>query len=494
MSYGQKTARPAEAEAALGEREQRWVLAVVLVGLMITAIDTTIVVLGLPVIMRDLHSTLADVVWVIMAYLLVLTLLATQVGRLGDMYGRARMYNLGFVIFTIGSVFCGLAQSAGQLIGFRVLQAVGGALITANSGAIIADAIPGPKRGRAFGITGIGWSVGAILGILLGGILITYVNWRSVFFINLPIGIVALALGYRWLPRRRSMRREPLDTVGMLLLGLGLSLVLFGLTRMTGTGWTGQIGAAIGGGLVILAAFAAWERRHPSPLVSLQLFSHRVLTASILAAFFQALGGYAVIFLVIMYLQGVRGLSPFSASLLLVPGYLVGGVVGPWAGHLADRYGSRYPATIGLLVQALGIGIYASLTPSSPLWHVALASLVTGVGNGSFYPANNSAVVVNAPPSAYGVANGLLRTFANVGMVSSFAISLLVAALAIPRSAAFAIFLGVAGLEAKLALDFVRGLHAALATAIVLVLVAAVLSLLRGKEARRGLAEPPSRT
>jgi MFS family permease len=262
---------------------------------------------------------------------------------------------------------------------------------------------------------------------------------------------------------------------------------------MTGTGWTGQIGAAIGSGLVVLAAFASWERRHPAPLVSLQLFSHRVLTASILAAFFQALGGYAVIFLVIMYLQGVRGLSPFSASLLLVPGYLVGGVVGPWAGHLADRHGSRYPATMGLLVQALGIGIYASLTQTSPLWHVAVASLVTGVGNGSFYPANNSAVVVNAPPSAYGVANGLLRTFANVGMVSSFAISLLVAALAIPRSAAFAIFLGVAGLQSKLAADFVRGLHAALATAILLVLVAAVLSLLRGKETRRGLAEAATR-
>ncbi|MBX5466944.1 MAG: MFS transporter [Firmicutes bacterium] len=454
-------------------------------GLMITAVDTTIVVLGLPVIMRDLHATLASVVWVIMVYLLVLTLLATQVGRLGDLYGRSRMYNLGFAIFTLGSVLCGLSQSAPELIGFRVLQAIGGALITANSGAIVADAVPGPKRGRAFGITSIGWNIGAILGILLGGILITYVSWRAVFYINLPIGVAALLLGYRWLPRRDRGQRQPLDPVGMVLLGAGLSAVLFGLTRMTGTGFTAAVGALVAVGLGFLAGFAAWEARHPSPLVSLDLFRHRVLSASILASFFQSLGGYAVLFLVIMFLQGVRGLSPFSASLLLVPGYLVGGAIGPWAGHLADRWGSRVPATVGLLVQVVGIAIYGSLTVGSPLWHVALASLINGLGSGAFYPANNSAVVVNAPPSAYGVANGLLRTFANVGMVSSFAVSLLVASMAIPRQAAFAIFLGVTQLGAQLGGDFVRGLHAALGTAIALILVAALLSILRGAEPAR---------
>lgn len=151
---------------------QRMVLVVVLLGVMVAAVDTTIVILGLPVMMVDLHSDIVSMVWVIMAYLLTLIVLGTQVGRLGDMYDRMRMYNLGFLVFTVGSVLCGLSQTAPQLIALRVLQAIGGALISANSGAIIADNVPPTERGHAYGLTSIGWNVGAILGILLGGVAI----------------------------------------------------------------------------------------------------------------------------------------------------------------------------------------------------------------------------------------------------------------------------------------------------------------------------------
>jgi MFS family permease len=184
---------------------QTLVLLVVLLGVMIAAIDTTIVILGLPVMVVDLHSDIVSMVWVIMAYLLTLTVLGTQVGRLGDMYGRVRMYNVGFAVFTLGSVLCGLSQDATQLIALRVLQAIGGALISSNSGAIIADNVPAPWRGRAFGLTTIGFNVGAILGILLGGVLITFVTWRAIFYINLPIGVIALVASYRVL-RERSPR------------------------------------------------------------------------------------------------------------------------------------------------------------------------------------------------------------------------------------------------------------------------------------------------
>jgi MFS family permease len=166
---------------------QSLVLIVVLLGVMIAAIDATIVILALPVMIVDLHTDLVTIVWVIMAYLLTLTVLGTEVGRLGDMYGRARMYNIGFGIFTFGSVLCGLSQTGSQLIALRVIQGIGGGLIAANSGAIIADNVPVEARGRAFGLTSIGYNVGAILGILLGGILITFVNWRFIFYINLCI-------------------------------------------------------------------------------------------------------------------------------------------------------------------------------------------------------------------------------------------------------------------------------------------------------------------
>lgn len=461
-----------------------WVIAIVLIGLLITAVDTTIVVMGLPVIMKDLHAPMDDVVWVIMGYLLVLTMLTTQVGRLGDMFGRVRMYNMGFVVFTLGSVLCGLSTTSTALIAFRVVQGLGGALITANSGAIIADSVPPHERGRAFGFIGMGWSFGAILGILLGGILITFVNWQAVFFINLPIGIIALFLSYRILKEHSPRIQQKLDFLGIVLLGGGLFLLLLGLVDLAGGGWSFTPAWHVGAGALLLITFVAWETRQKAPLIELSLFRERILSASILAAFFQSLGSFAVLFLVIMYLQGVRGLSPLDASLLLVPGYLAGGFLGPVAGRVADKRGARLPATVGLILQAAAFVMYSTLTLATPYAVIIAASVVNGVGNSAFFPSNNSAVVANAPPKAYGVANGVLRTFSNVGMMSSFAVALLLASAAIPRQAAFAIFVGVTTLRGQLASDFVSGLHAALYGSIAIVAVAAVLSVLRGREDR----------
>ena len=483
---------PSTAQSEAGEqRYQRVALLVVMLGVMLTSIDTTIVVLALPVMKADLHADLLQMVWVIMAYLLVLTILATQVGRLGDLFGRVRMYNLGFAIFTLGSVFCGFAQTGPQLIAFRVLQALGGALVSANSGAIIADTVPAARRGWAYGLTGIGWNIGAVLGILLGGLLITFVNWRAIFFINLPIGLLALFLGLRVLGLRVLQERSPrlaerLDLLGMALLGAGLFLALQGLTDMTGTGWTAATGGKLLAGGVLIAGFLLWERFAPAPLLDLRLLRQRVLAASVLAAFFQALGSFAVLFLVIMYLQGVRALSPLASSLLLVPGYTLSGVLSPWSGRLADRFGARVPASLGLALQAVGVLLYAQLTVVSPLWQVVLAAIINGLGAALFFPANSSAVMANAPASAYGVASGLLRTLANIGMVCSFAVALLVAAAAISRQAAFAIFLGTSQLTVLLAHAFVTGMHAALLLSIGLLGIALLLSLLRGHEVRRG--------
>jgi len=467
-------------------RQRTLVLVVVMLGVMITAVDTTIVILGLPVMMADLHTDLVSMVWVIMAYLLTLTILGTQVGRLGDMYGRVRLYQVGFGVFTVGSVLCGLSQTGAELIGLRVLQAVGGALISANSGAIIADNVPASERGHAYGLTSIGWNIGAILGILLGGVLITFINWRFIFFINLPIGIAALVIGYLVLRERAPRRPESIDVLGMLCLGIGLFLVLLALTDIAGTGWTTATGLALLVGAVLIVAFVVWESHTPAPLLPLSLFQQRVLTASIFAAFFQALGNYAVLFLVIMYLQGVRGLSPFVASLLLTPGYVAGGFLGPFSGRLADRAGARLPASVGLGLQIVGVVAYATLGLTTALWVVVVAAILNGCGSGFFFPANSSAVMANAPRHAYGVASGLLRTLANVGMVGSFAVALLAAAVAIPRAEAFAIFLGTTTLGAGLARAFVQGYHLALIVAIVPLSLALLLSILRGPELRAG--------
>jgi EmrB/QacA subfamily drug resistance transporter len=480
-----KTTGPGDLEIQQGRRRYELVaISIVMMGVLMSAVDTTAVVLGLPVMMRDLHSDILSMIWVIMSYLLVITILGTQVGKMGDIFGRVKMYNLGFGIFTLGSFLCGFSGSGSQLIGFRVLQGLGGAMISSNSGAIIADTFPENRRGRAFGITGFGWSAGAILGILVGGAFVTFLSWRYIFFINIPLGIGATVAGYLLLKEGSPRVRSSIDLVGMILFGSGLYFLLTFLTDVTGSGWTPTSEAELVVSIPLLAGFAAWERFYSSPLLDLSLLRQRVLTASILAAFFQFLASFAVLFLVIMYLQGPRGLSPWNASLYLIPGYVLGGLVAPFAGRLSDRYGARVVASAGLLLQALGILTYSTLTLGSPLYTVIVASVLNGAGSSTFFPANNSAVMANAPRRAYGIASGLLRTFSNIGMVSSFAVALLIASISIPRQLAFAIFLGVGQITGQLSQAFVDGMHSALEASVSLLAVAFLLSIFRGREAR----------
>jgi EmrB/QacA subfamily drug resistance transporter len=453
-----------------------WALAVIATGVLITAVDTTIVVLALPHIQRGLHASLASVVWIIVSYLLVITILSTQVGRLGDIFGRVRMYEAGFAVFVVGSLFCALAWNEPSMVGFRVLQGIGGALITANSGAVIADTFAAERRGRAYGINAVGWSVGAIIGIVLGGFITTYFSWRWVFWINVPIGIAALVVALWVLQDRGERQPRDLDLAGMGLFALGLFSILWSMIELTSSSFNGSIAAGLLVGVVCLVAFAFVEWRVPLPMIALRLFRVPTMSPSLAASFFQSLANFAVLFLLIMYLQGVRHLSPLTGSLWLVPGYVLGGVAGPFAGRLSDRFGAALPATVGLLMEVVALCVYLQLTVTSPLWVVSLGSVINGVGAGAFFPANTTAVMRASPPRDFGLSSGLLRTSANVGMVFSFAAAIVAAAHSIPRGIAFAIFVGSANLSGARGAAFVTGIHTALYLGIALMLVAAVLS------------------
>jgi EmrB/QacA subfamily drug resistance transporter len=460
-------------------------LTVIVIGVLIAAVDTTIVVLALPELQRSLHVGVANVVWVIITYLLVITLLATQVGRLGDMFGRVRMYKAGFAVFVVGSALCALAWDEWSMIVFRGVQGVGGALISANSGAVIADTFPPERRGRAYGFNAVGWNIGAILGIVLGGALVTYTSWRWVFWINVPIGIGALLLAHRVLRDRGERRSHRLDVAGMLLLGGGLSGVLLAMTRLATSSLDPANVGLLAGGVVLLVVFVFVERARREPMVALSIFRIPTMSPSLGASAFQALANFAVLFLVLMYLQGVRRLSPLDAALLLVPGYLIGGIVAPVAGRLIDRVGPVWPATVGLAIQIVSLGVYATLGTASSLGVVVVGSILSGIGSGGFFPANSTAVMRAAPREVFGVASGMLRTASNVGMIFSFSVAILIASHSIPRSLAFAIFVGTTNLSTRLAGGFTHGLHAAFFASMVLMAVAAVLSGLRFGRARR---------
>jgi EmrB/QacA subfamily drug resistance transporter len=461
-------------------------MAVIMTGVLMTAVDTTIVVLALPEIQRGLHVALSAVVWVIISFLLVITLLATQVGRLGDMFGRVRMYEAGFAVFVLGSLACALAWNEASIIVFRILQGVGGAFIMANSGAVIADLYPRERRGRAYGFTALGWTMGAVVGIVLGGLIVTYISWRWIFWINVPVGVAALAVATRVLHDHAARTRRRLDLPGMTCLGLGLFGVLWAMTRLATTAFDAEVAGYLIGGVALIAAFGFIEARQAEPMLPLSIFRIPTMTPSLLASRFQGLASFAVLFLVIMYLQGPRGLSPIHASLLLVPGYVLGSVAGPYAGRLADRHGPVLPATAGLAIQVAGLAVYAQLGVTTGLWVVVVAAIINGVGASFFFPANSSAIMKAAPPEAFGIASGMMRTFANIGMVFSFAVAILIASRSISRGLAFAIFVGSTSLHGAVAAAFTSGLHAAFYASMGFMVLAAALSALRARSASAG--------
>lgn len=458
---------------------------VVMTGVLITAIDTTIVVLALPEIEKGLKVSLASVIWIIIGYLLVITLLATQVGRFGDMYGRVKMYEAGFLIFVLGSMACALSFNESTIIIFRIIQGIGGAFVTANSGAIIAGLYPPHHRGKAYGYNAIGWSLGAVLGIVLGGLIVTYISWRWIFWINVPIGLLALLLALRVLHESRDRQKHKTDFSGMICLGLGLFGVLWSMTKLATSSFDSSIIAYLVGGLILLVIFGLIENRKTEPMLHLSIFKVPTMTPTLLAALFQGLANFAVLFLVIMYLQGTRGLTPIHASLLLIPGYIVGSGVGPLAGRLADKIGPVIPATLGLFIQIIALFIYAHLGGTTGLWLVVLASVINGVGSSFFFPANSSAVMKASPQEMFGISSGMLRTFSNIGMVFSFSVAILVAARSIPRHLAFAIFIGTTSLRGHIASDFAAGLHAAFYALMIFMALAAILSAIRSGRIRQ---------
>ncbi len=487
---GSWTSPPANPPDPAQRRREIQLLVLATLGTVMVAVDSTIVILALPTMAKDLQAPLETVIWTILVYLLITAALTTQAGRVGDILGRSRVYNAGFAVFTIGSALSGFAPGAEFLIAARVVQAIGGAVMFADASALIADVFPPERRGRAFGYVTFGWSVGAILGILLGGVITTALGWRYIFFINLPIGAVAVALGLSMLPRS-TPRPARLDVPGFLAFSAALGLVCYGAIEIAANGVSqlSLIEVVVGGAL--FAVFVALELKSADPLLDLRQLRERLLGFSLGAAFLQSLGYLSVVFLLTLYLQGLRGLSPLNASLLLVPGYLVGAIAGPQMGHLSDRLGHRAIATGGILCMAGAVVLYAQLGLGSWLGWVPAISVLGGFGIGMFFPANTAAVMSRARPATFGSISGLRGTLTNLGTLFSFVLTLSIASATVPRYVAYSVFLGLGNLAGGLSSQFLSGLHAALYGMAVVLLIAATLSWSRGPTPARTAASPP---
>lgn len=458
------------------------------------SIDSTIVLLAFPAITIALHSNISTIIWVILIYIIVVAVLSTQLGRIGDIYGRSRMFNLGFVIFTIASFLCGIAPTDITLIAFRAVQAVGGALISSNSGAIIADTFERHRIGRAYGFTGMSWNIGALLGILLGGFITTFIGYRYIFFINVPVGIIAVILGIKYL-KDTVRSKKSFDLLGMSTLGIAIALISYAGVNYASVGLsTSNVGILLAGTFSGIL-FILIEKKVKLPTINFSMFKNKIFRNSLLASLFQGLGFMGVTFLLIMYLQGVRGFTPLYASLLLLPGYIVSSILSPIMGRYSDRYGARLLSTIGILFMISGILFYITfLRISSPVYYILIGTMITGFGGSMFWPANNSAVMANVNDEVRGAASGTLRLFGNMGLIGSFVIALVAASSAVPRYVAFEIFVGTSKVIGGIGGSFVYGMKIAFVSLIAMLIIAGIFSLTRGREDRHMKQPQPNET
>lgn len=454
------------------------VLVTVVMSVLMSAIDTTIVILALPTITGSLHTSLKLSIWIILVYLLCIAVFTTQMGSVSDNYGRKKLYIIGIGVFTLGSGLSGYSPTIIHLIAFRIIQGIGAAMIQGNSNAIIADNFELKERGRAFGFTTLGWNIGGTLGIVLGGVITSFMGWSYIFYINVPIGIMAMIFGLKYIIESKPNPRK-VDYSGIVFLALALSLISYGAIEVASTGVSTYDLLFIVVGLLFLVPFIYHESRVENGVINLKAFRIRGLSFSLIASFLQAVGYLSIVFILIMYLQGIRGYSPLNASLLLVPGYVLASLLSPKMGALSDRFGQRSFATLGIVLMTFGVGIYMTLGLNTSVYVVIAGSLVSGIGGSMFWPANNSSVMRHSPKNLYGSMSGLLRTLANIGTLMSFVLTISVASSAIPRYVAFEVFVGTQHIVGGLSQGLLSGLRASFIFSACVLVVAAVFSYFR---------------
>jgi EmrB/QacA subfamily drug resistance transporter len=395
----------------------------VAMGVFLGTIDGSIVNIALPTLVHDLDTTFAHAQWVVLSYLLTLATLVLGIGRLSDLVGKKLIYTGGFGVFTLGSVLAGLAPTIGWLIAARVLQGVGASMVFAPGFAIVTEAFPPEERGRALGIQGAIVSIGIVLGPTIGGVLIDGFGWRSIFFVNLPVGIVGTWTAMRFLPAVPPAGGQRFDFAGAILFCVALFGLMLGLTLGQTRGFTaGPVLGLIGGALVVGTAFVRVEQRVSHPMLDLSLFRNRQFSVNVLAgwAAFAGIGG--IYLLLPFYLENVLGHPPRTTGLLLASGPAALGLVSPIAGVVSDRIGPRPVVASGLFVMLGGYLLMSTLTTETSALEYVMIGIPMSVGLGIFQSPNNSAIMGSVSRDRLGVTSGLLTITRITGQLSGIAL------------------------------------------------------------------------
>jgi len=463
-----------------------WALSCTSLGMLLATINSGTLIIALPDLERSLNTSLLELVWVILVYMIASTVLVLSAGRLSDQFGRKKAYVGGFVLFALASLGAGFAGSGTELIVWRILQGIGGSFLFANAAAIVTDAFPREQLGLAMGTNTMVAAVGLVIGPVLGGALVA-ISWHWVFWFNVPV-----ALGgslWAWVILHEITGRSEdrsFDALGTITFLIGLTGLVYGISKGGISGWSDPavIGSLIAAA-VLLPGFVLIESRVRSPMLDLSIFKNRLFSAASLAAFTNGLARFALMFVFVFYFQGVQGDSPILAGIKLAPLALGMLISSPLAGIWADRRGSRGMAVAGMLVQALGLALMTTLQRDSTYLASGAYMFIVGVGSGMFNSPNTAAMMGTVPPHRRGIAAGARVLVQNTGAVISIAFVLAVVTSSVPKNVLFAVFSGLAKhiSDAQL-VPFLSNMHTALWCLAAISLLGAAISAARPAHAK----------
>ncbi len=458
-------------------------LSVTTIGALLASIQGSALLIALPEILTHLQTGFVTIMWVLLGYLLVTTALVPVVGRLADMFGRKRLYNAGFAIFTLGSLLSGLSQPqfhGWDLVGYRLIQGLGGALLFTNSAAIVTDAFRKGRVGLGLGVNQIAFAAGFLLGPVIGGIL-TAISWRWVFLVNVPLGVAGTIWGILRLREPVLLpARQSFDWPGSLTFTAGLgsllsavSLVAFPLINAS------YVYALFVLSFIGLGAFFLVERRALQPMLDFRLFKDKLFAFACAANALNGLARGAVLFVLIFFLQGPYGLDPLWAGIMMAPFGAAFMLIGPISGYLSDSHGSRGLATTGLLISALGLLGLSTVVSTTPYWLLALYMALMGGGSGFFGSPNTNAIMSSVVPGKRGTAAGINALLMNTGQMLSIAIAFPLVLSNIPLDVMFQVFLYGGGMHGSSLAVFETGMSQAFLASFVITLIAAAISAMR---------------
>jgi len=400
------------------------ILIVVAIGTFMSALDSSIVNISLPKISSYFSVNITTVEWVILSYLLIISSLLLTYGRLGDLYGHNRIYKLGFIIFTTGSVLCALSSSIILLILFRGLQAVGAGMLMAMGPAIITLNVPVRERGRSLGIIAISVSIALTIGPVIGGLLTSYFGWQSIFLINIPIGIAAFIWSYKVIPYTKIKESVPFDYAGALLLFLALVCIIFPLSYADKVGWVNPIIIVfLVAGVIFLLLFIIIERKLKHPMFDFSLFKNRLFSMGNLSLLFNFMAQFLLTLLIPFYLIELRHMQESIAGLILIASPIIVMIVAPIAGYISDRVDTRYLSSGGMAITTIGLFLMSTIKSDTKILIIIIYLIVIGFGIGTFQTPNNSAIMGAVPASRCGVASSMLAAMRNLGMVLGITLS-----------------------------------------------------------------------